>query len=204
MKLAIFDFDETLIKENSLSYLFKNILDSKYLLPKLLSIFFKLSTFTNVYNFGIKYTIKRHLYLSCLNGVSEKQLFESGEIVSGKLTPLSKVLDKLIELDKKGVRIWIITATPTPFVKGVINQLSWPVSEVIGTELYKHNGVFTGEFGEECIKDEKVKVIKQAIELKGISPLITDAYGNLPVDIPMLMLASNAYSVNNGNIYTFK
>ncbi len=198
-KLAFFDFDETLIKENSLANLFKEVTGRKFLFPYALSLVLQ----PNTYREGIKWSIKRRLYKCCLAGVTEKELFSAGRTVAERLNPITNVTEELHELYANDYKIWIITATPTLFVKGIITEWQWPVDRVIGTELYKHNEVYTGELGEECMREEKVKRIQEIIKDKGLNISIEVSYGNLPVDIPMMSLALKSYSVKNEKIFIF-
>jgi len=191
MKLALFDFDETLIHQNSLECLFKEVANKRFLFPDTLSLIFELNT----YRHGIKFSIKRRLYKRCLSGVSEKKLYKAGKVSSEKLRQLNEIVDCLYELHKQNYIIWIVTAAPTIFIKGVIETWDWPVERVIGTELYQNNNIYTGSFGEECMKDEKVKRINDVINNEKLELTIEIAYGNLPVDIPMMSLANTSYAV---------
>ena len=99
----------------------------------------------------LNFSIKQCLYARCLAGVSEQALFAAGVVVSARLHPTTAVVEKLYELYAERFSIWIITAAPTLFVKGVISAWDWPVERVIGTELYQDAGVYTGEFDKECM-----------------------------------------------------
>ncbi len=197
MKLALFDFDETLIQENSLSCLFKTVSGKKVLFPDVLSLIPNPKTYRN----GIKYSIRYRLYARCLKGVSETTIIQAGKTAAQKLHPLIAVVEQLQELKEKGHTIWIITATPTLFVKAIADEWGWPVDKVIGTELYQESGIYTGKFAIECMKQEKVLRINQAIKTAQITPSIEVAYGNLPVDIPMLKMAKRRYAVK-GNQFS--
>ncbi len=199
VKLALFDFDETLIKENSLATLFKEVSGKKFLFPDVLTLVLKPDTYIK----GINFSIKRRLYKGCLSGVNEKDIFSAGKVSAEILTPITNVTEKMHELHNQKYKIWIITATPTFFVKGIINKWKWPVERVIGTELYKDGGVYTGDFGEECMREEKVRRIKVELKKEKIKATIEIAYGNLPVDIPMMSLALKSYSVKNEKIFIF-
>ena len=200
MKLALFDFDETLIHQNSLGYLFKKVTGKRFIFQKALSLPFKIDT----YRHGIKKSIKRQLYKKCLAGVSEKELYEAGRLSSGRLKQIDNMVSRLYELHKQNYIIWIVTATPTLFIKGIIEQWDWPVDRIIGTELYQENTRYTGDFDVECMKEEKVKRINSLIDKEKLELTIEFAFGNLPVDIPMMMLASKSYAVDGKNIKVYK
>lgn len=199
MQIALFDFDETLIKENSLTTLFKEVAGKKVLFPELLTLAFKPDT----YKIGIKFSIKKRLYQRCISGVSENALFSAGKVAAIKLNPIAEVSKKLHQLQQQNCKIWIVTATPTLFVKGIISIWNWPVTQIIGTELDKYCSVYTGEFSKECIQEEKKRRILELIAKEKQQTFIKVAYGNLPVDIPMLKLALKSYIVKNQQIFVW-
>ena len=82
--------------------------------------------------------------------------------------------------------IWIVTATPTLFVQGVVDQWDWPVANVMGTSLFVSDHIYTRQFDEECIGQQKVKRIQQVLNDDKLDCSIEVAYGNLPVDKPMM------------------
>ncbi|SFP89362.1 HAD-superfamily subfamily IB hydrolase, TIGR01490 [Nitrosomonas cryotolerans] len=199
MKLALFDFDETLIRENSLSYLFKETSNLRFLFPAALSLALDFDT----YRHGIKRAIKRRLYKRCLAGVTESDIYQAGKNVAHKLHPLTEVADKLHQLAAQNHTVWVVTATPTLFVQGVVEQWGWPVAKVIGTELHLRDQVYTGEFSEECLAQEKVRRIQAMLSRDNLKSTIEVAYGNLPVDQPMMSLANKSYAVVGRKIITF-
>ena len=199
MKLVLFDFDETLIHQNSLGYLFKRVTGRRFIFQNALSLAFKIDT----YRHGIKKSIKRQLYKKCLAGVSEKDLYEAGRLSAGDLNQLDRVVSRLYALHKENHIIWIVTATPSPYIKGVVEHWGWPVDRIIGTELDQKNGLYTGDFDVECMKEEKVRRISSVIDNEKLELTIELAFGNLPVDIPMMGLANKSYAVDGEKITIF-
>jgi HAD superfamily phosphoserine phosphatase-like hydrolase len=203
MQLALFDFDETLIKENSLAFLFKAATRKKHLWFVLFPFLFSSSFWLLFFKKGLKYTIKYNLYHYSLKGLTERDLLTIGHNEAMKLHPLPHVLKQLKKLHSQNIIIWIVTATPTPFVKGLISKLNWPVERVIGTELHQINGVYTGYSYGECQAEKKVLRLQEIWKTENLSPIIIEAYGNLPIDIPMLKLAQTQYSVIHGKLSLF-
>ncbi|MFT6919919.1 MAG: phosphatidylglycerophosphatase C [Cognaticolwellia sp.] len=198
-KIAIFDFDETLVKENSLSFLFKYFLGNKplfiYLLPILINY--------RVYIGAIKKIIKCRLYKVSLNKKSQEQVFQAGVDTAKKLTPIQPVVDRMMLLHAQGVEIWIITASPQRFIEGIVDELKWPVKRVIGTLLIADNKVLNGLIGEECQIEEKVVRFNLLTKEENFQCTVEEAYGNLPVDIPMLGLAQKKFCVKDGKLSPF-
>jgi phosphatidylglycerophosphatase C len=198
-KLAIFDFDETLVKENSLSLLFKYFLGGKplflYLLPILINY--------RIYIGSIREIIKHRLYKKSLNKKSKEQVFQAGVDASKKLTPIQPVIDRMMLLHSQGVEVWIITASPQLFIEGIVAELKWPVKRVIGTLLEEENNVLNGLIGNECQMEEKVIRFSELTKERKVQCTVEEAYGNLPVDIPMLGLAEKKFYVKSGVLCRF-
>lgn len=195
-KIAVFDFDETLVEENSLSHLFKFLLGERPLFLHLFPILVDYRT----YGGQVKSVIKQTLYKKALEGQQIKQVYQAGRVAANKLTQITDVVDRLIDLNKQGVDVWIITASPESFIQGVIDELQWPVKRVIGTLLESNNGVLNGLVGEECQKQEKVRRFNDIIEKQQMTYNVLEGYGNLPVDIPMLSLAAQQFYVDKAKL----
>lgn len=197
--VALFDFDETLVKENSLSYLFKYLLGNKPLFTYLLPTLCDRRSYVGEHKAAIKYC----LYKRSLSGRTSSEVYEAGKNTAKKLTLFTQVTDKLIQLDKEGVEVWIITASPQIFIEGVVDELQWPVKRVVGTRLKSHNEVLSGDIGNECQINEKVYRFNEIVEQEGLQLNVQEAYGNLPVDLPMLKLATNQFYVEYDKLYTY-
>ena len=199
-KIAVFDFDETLVEQNSLSYLFKFLLGNKplflYLFPILLDY--------RIYVGKIKTVIKQRLYKTALNQQDPQQVYQAGRDTAHKLSQIKAVVDRLIDLDKQGVEVWIITASPQPFIQGIVDELQWPVKRVVGTELGSDNGLLNGVIGEECQWHEKVRRFDSIVAQEDLQLSVQEGYGNLPVDIPMIGLADKQFYVENGKLSPFQ
>jgi phosphatidylglycerophosphatase C len=199
MKIALFDFDETLIQENSLNFLFKHFLGNRPLAIQLLPLLFKAST----YQQGIKVSIKTYLYKKSLNGKMPEQLFSAGVALCDKVTPITEVVDIMKNLSDAGIEIWIVTASPESYISGIVEQLGWPVKRVIGTTIVEQHGTLTGEIESECQEQEKVVRLNSIFRGSNERYDIVQAFGNLPVDIPMLKMANNSCYVLNEVVKPF-
>lgn len=199
-KLALFDFDETLVKENSLGYLFKLLLGNKPLFLYLLPIFLD----CRLYIGQIKVVIKQCLYKRSLNGQNPQNIYQAGRDVASQLSKIDKVIKRMIWLDEQGVEVWIITASPQSFIQGIVDEFQWPVKRVIGTLLESHNGKLTGLISEECRAQEKVRRFNTIVMQDALECSVQESYGNLPVDIPMLDLADKKFYVKNARLGRFQ
>jgi phosphatidylglycerophosphatase C len=200
MKIALFDFDETLIKENSLGFLFKHFLGNTPLPLQLLSLLLKAST----YKQSIKTSIKIHLYKKSLNGKTSDEVFTAGSLLFQKVTPIDEVVNIMKNLHNSGVQVWIVTASPEQYVAGIVKQLGWPVKRVIGTTIVEHNGRLTGDINSECQEEEKVLRLECIFRENKQTFSIEQAFGNLPVDIPMLKMANESFYVLDEVVKSYK
>jgi HAD superfamily phosphoserine phosphatase-like hydrolase len=198
-KIAIFDFDETLVEENSLSFLFKYFLGNKPLFLYLLPILISYKTYT----VSIKEVIKHRLYKSALNRKTNDEVFQAGVNAAKKLTPIQPVIERMMLLHEQGLEIWIITASPQDFIRGIVYELKWPVQRVIGTLLEMDNNLLNGLIGKECQMEEKVVRFNLLTKGEQFRCTVEEAYGNLPVDIPMMGLAEKKFSVKDGLLSVF-
>lgn len=198
-RIAIFDFDETLVEENSLSLLFKYFLGNKPLFIYLLPIIIDFRTYIG----SIKMVIKYRLYNRALSKKNQVEVFQAGRHAADKLTPIQPVVNRMMSLHEQGVEVWIITASPQKFIEGVVAKLDWPIKRVIGTLLKEENNVLTGLIEKECQMDEKVHRFNKLMQDKKVQCKVVEAYGNLPVDIPMLGLAENKFCVIDGKLSPF-
>ncbi|NMR24037.1 haloacid dehalogenase-like hydrolase [Pseudoalteromonas sp. NEC-BIFX-2020_015] len=198
-KIAVFDFDETLVKENSLSFLFKFFLGRRPLFTYLFPVFAKQKTSRKT----IKNSIKQHFYMLSLNEKSNELVYQAGLDTAEKLTPIKPVIDRMMNLHAQGVEIWIITASPQYFIEGIVHKLQWPVERVIGTLLKEDDNVLNGLIGTECQIEEKVVRFNSLIASEKLTCTVEEAYGNLPVDIPMLDLAEKKFYVKKGQLSPF-
>lgn len=196
--LALFDFDETLIRENSLGELFSATGRCGPLWWESLAVIGS----GRLYRNGLRAAIKHRLYRRCLAGCNEPEIRAIGGRIAPRVTPNQAVVRALEEIATRGGSPWVVTATPRAFVQGIIAALGWPVERVIGTELPTTADRYTGELRDECVREAKIHRIRAAIGQPGEqgTPRIRVAYGNAPADLPMLALAERGYVVRRGHI----
>ncbi|MFT5652356.1 MAG: phosphatidylglycerophosphatase C, partial [Psychromonas sp.] len=107
------------------------------------------------------------------------------------------------KLNDAGIEIWIVTASPESYIAGIVEKLGWPVKRVIGTTIVEQNGMLTGEIESECQEQEKVVRLNSIFSVNNERHDIVQAFGNLPVDIPMLKMANNSFYVLNEVVKPF-
>ncbi|MGR5422411.1 haloacid dehalogenase-like hydrolase [Vibrio sp. PNB22_4_1] len=192
--VVLFDFDETLILENSLMSLFGYYCDRKKIFGySFLSIFDK-RFYTRQYKKAVKCT----LYQNILAGQPEESLSIAGSSIANSLTPIRNVVEDLHAYADLGNEVWIITATPELFVRGIIKSFGWPVTKVIGTRMNSNSGILEGNFEKECEWGEKVERLVAEVQNLEDPVSFHASYGNLPQDQKIISVAKHHFHVKNG------
>lgn len=191
MQYGFFDFDETLVKENTFHLLCKS-LGSKTKLSKAL-----LSGAIEGHKQGdIRQGIRLSMYRNALAKSDKSAFFEAASAIGPALHWNELIVQSLLDLKEQGAEIVVITASPRIFVEKIIQETDLPVDKVLGSELVFHDDKFSGLLlGKECVKREKVNRLVSIIPAKRIESKSV-AFGNLPDDGPMLERSAIGISVS--------
>lgn len=194
---AFFDFDCTLILENSLWIFFREIAGRAQVGRHCLSL---AALRAMAGQDGMRGGIKRHLYRMLLQGREESEVLDVAERVAVKLTPIRVVVEALEKLAASGGHIVVATASPRIVVKRCLEVLGVTHHLVLGTELESVDGCLTGALlGGECIGPVKATKVQGHIDTNG--PFgATSGFGNLPDDRAMLALLEERFVVGRGGI----
>ena len=192
MKLALFDFDGTLTKSDTL---IDFIVFAKGWAALLISVVC-LSPFFAGYALRIVSgaSMKQRLLSFHFRGMTKAEMEKYGhefctQVLSGILR--KEIYGKMVELKNTQATVAVVTASASTWVKPFCDREG---IFCIGTELKFENGIFTGRFATpNCSNEEKVVRIKQAFDLSAYSFII--AYGNSKADIPMLSLATEPHMI---------
>lgn len=194
--IALFDFDETLVLQNSLGLLFRHFLNNRPLVSYLLPVVWD----KRVYLGDAKSAVKDILYRKALSGQSKSALEIAGKAAASDLTEISSTVAAMNRLNESGVEVWIITASPQLYVQAIVERLNWPVTKVLGTLLNERDGILDGSYQCECQLQEKVRRFNHEVTLLDEPFNIVEAYGNPPVDNPMIDLAQRRFYVVKGEL----
>ena len=195
--VTVFDFDETLVLENSLGYLFEELANKAYWTAAIPAVIKALLCL----NFGYKLRlrVKKSLYKRHLKGCSESVIYQAGILAAERLTINIKVMDQLKLAKKLGETIIIATASPRVYVSAVLDKLGVPRYKVIGTEVDLETGHIRGG---ECSREAKWDAIRKGLKILEISTI--KAYGNSPDDLFMLRQVDEGFLVKGSSICLYK
>lgn len=195
--VVIFDFDETMVLENSLGFLFKQLSGPFYWLRAVPVVVQSLVTLK--FGHKLRRAVKQRLYSKILTGVSVKNIQMAGNAIAMKLTKNAPVIDQLIEAKKQGDIVIIATASPQIYVAAIVYAMGLEVDVVIGTNIDLKYGTI---IGEECSREAKWLAVEEV--LKTLSGNATTAFGNRPDDIYMLEQVDRGFVVSGDSIVRHK
>lgn len=197
-RLALFDFDHTLITTNSLNHLFQ-YLDGA---PPYRRVIAELPSWLRAKDIlsyvGIKTAIKTHLYQTILAGKPVTGLAEAAAYAAPRLSLNQAALALYREAAADRCQMVIVTASPTDYIKPLLPLLGIEAADVIGTDLATDGrGQLTGQFdGLECIRRHKPEKIAAYLARFPEPPAIALTAGNPPDDDALLALGERAVAVD--------
>lgn len=191
-KFAFFDFDDTLLPQDSMKRL----------------IFFclKRHPFTCIHLFkmvflGIAYGLKiisfiplKQAILFPLNHLSEEELklFYEECLIPNYY---SNVVDELKQKKNEGYLIYLVSASPEVYLK----YTDLPIDVIIGTKTKEINGKNTSKIiGKNCKSEEKVRRIYEVLNEKKLEIDYENSYGysDSMTDLPMLELVKHRIRIS--------
>lgn len=197
-RLALFDFDHTLITTNSLNHLFQ-YLDGA---PPYRRVIAELPSWLRLGDLSsyvaIKTAIKSHLYRRILAGKPVSRLKAAADYAAPRLSLNDEAVALYRSAAAEGCQMVIVTASPTVYIKPLLPLLGIEATHVIGTDLEEDgNGHLTGQFsGPECIRKAKPKKIASFLAGYPGTPTIALTAGNPPDDDALLTLGQKAVAVD--------
>ena len=187
--LALFDFDGTITEKDTLLEIAKFstnranfVVKSLFLIPSI--VLMKAGIISN--QKGKEIFLKKFF-----KGYSE-QAFNQKCAEFGKneipklIRPLA--LARIEEEQSNGNKVYIVSASPDTWIKPWADKYA---IEVISTRLKFENDRLKGIDGINCNGEEKVRRIKEEIDLSDYQKVI--AFGDTKGDLPMLALAKESH-----------
>lgn len=197
-RLAIFDFDGTLINIDSLFLYSKFSRGIFYLICSCIKISFDLLLWKlKIKDNGI---VKEKL----LKLLIDKQPLSEFEIKCNRFSQIlnsyenSKVVNAMLHHLNSGDNVVIVSASPTNWVRAWASQKG--DIKVIGTDLkVQDDSTIDGTFlTKNCYGVEKVNRLKQQYDLDQFDEIFV--YGDSTGDIPLMKIADKSFWVKKGKV----
>ncbi|WP_041139626.1 HAD family hydrolase [Beduini massiliensis] len=191
-KIAFFDFDDTLLPQDSMKRLIYFCLKRH---PWSFIYLFKLAFLGLLYGIKvISFIPLKQAILFPLNHLSEKELelFYQECLIPHYYT---NVVEELKQKKSEGYLIYLVSASPEVYLK----YTDLPVDMVIGTKTLTKEGKNTSKvIGKNCKGEEKVRRIQEILKKQNIEIDYDHSYGysDSLTDMPMLMLVKHRIRIN--------
>ena len=188
--IALFDFDGTITKKDSFIELIKYYKGTRSFYTGLIL----LSPFLLLYKAGINKNWRtKELVFTYFFKNEPLEIFKNRckefclNVIPTLIKPsASEAIENHI---KNGDRVVIISAS---FEDVLTNWCELMQIDLIGTRITVKKGLITGKIeGKNCYGDEKVKRLKEAIDIRQFSEIY--AYGDSIGDLPLLKLADHSF-----------
>lgn len=196
-KVAIFDFDKTIIRKDSM-FLFVWYGIKKRPMTMIHSV----RIIWNTLLYKLKLMKVEHVKSSYFYAIRFMKESDLEQFYDTMLSPYfyQEALSELKKNKQDGYHNIIVTASPHAYVKYMSNLPF--VDEVIGTELIRQDGQYTSDIqGLNCKGDEKVVRINSYLQEAGylIDYDHSRAYSDSLCDMPIFQLVKHRYLINQRN-----
>ena len=201
MKVAIFDFDGTLYKNETFSLLMNHLKEH----PEYGSRYNRFYRSILVPYIGYKIRIypeskmkiqMMQRYLRTFAGLTENELTDYFAEIANQMNEYynQKVVAKLHEHAANNVYIMIVSGAFTPLLQEVAKD--FPVDKIIGTDVPLINGSLDMHKNIDHVQAErKTELIYKALQEKEVNWENSFAYGDSFSDLPVLELVGNPVAV---------
>lgn len=193
--IALFDFDGTLIKKDSMVLLFLRYFDlSIRNVPKLTRLIYEtIKYFLKIYSQKQFKEIYINLIINSSRYKDRKALFDDfSKYLIGMIFKSAK--KKISELKSKGYTVILLSASPDLYLKKISRELGF--SELICTRMdYEDNKAVVS--GLNCYGKNKIKMLLSSHEGDKVDWKRSYCYSDSESDRKLLSLFGNPYVVNN-------
>lgn len=194
-KFALFDFDDTLLKKDTMGHLYvyymkRNPLKLyRGLLLIIKAVLYKMKI--------IPFQIVKEELIYPISQMTDEQLdrFYKEDIIP-RYYP--NVLETLKKHAEDGYHVWLVSASPEPY----LFCTDLPVEVILGTKVERKGNRWTNHIiSKNCKNSEKVNRINEVLKEKNLQIDYENSYGysDSDSDIPMLNLVKNKIRINKKN-----
>ena len=194
-KFALFDFDDTLLKKDTMGHLYvyymkRNPLKLyRGLLLIIKAVLYKMKI--------IPFQIVKEELIYPISQMTDEQLdrFYKEDIIPRYYPNVLETLKKHVE---DGYHVWLVSASPEPY----LFCADLPVEVILGTKVERKGNRWTNHIiSKNCKNAEKVNRINEVLKEKNLQIDYENSYGysDSDSDIPMLNLVKNKIRINKKN-----
>jgi phosphatidylglycerophosphatase C len=181
--VAIFDFDDTLVKGDSLLHFIAGVAGWRAALLALAKAFIQPAPDQP----DRKGAIKTAWLRQTLTGISVEQAQQVAQNLKTWCTWKDEVKTALLQHKKDGAIIIVATGALDLYIHALLQGL--PVDLVMCTEMERVGGKLTGRMlNMNCVRKEKARRVQAW--LSEHKPITSYGYGNAPSDLPFLALTN--------------
>ena len=191
-KLALFDFDDTMIKGDSISTLVRQFVKQGHMsLPYLMKTLWA----TLQWKMGkVPVEVAKSMSLSPLNKMGQEQVEQyCRAFVKDHLVPnlYQDAVDKMIAHHEAGDLVLLVSASPNVYLQHLKSTL--PVDDILATQSNQAHLVTLN-----VVREEKNRQIMAWLNARGIEAdwEASSAYGDSANDLPMLGMVGKPHLVN--------
>lgn len=205
MRLAVFDFDGTILPKDTLPFLLSQWYQHNYSKTKLMKVYIPLIPLYLMYKSGIKSKLTKedmrikalHGFNNIFIGMSEKEINEYFSKTCQSMKDLlnKSVVEEIKKANDKGFHTVILSGSYSMLLKILGKQLG--IHTILGTEMHFKNGIFDNDKKLSLISGSS-KVEKLCAHFKNHKVNWTEsyAYADSYTDIELLELVGNPVIVN--------
>ena len=196
MKLALFDFCETLVDfqtaDRYVEFALKNLTPRPhYYYSKVLSFLQHKGIIWRVSKIFPTASLNKRLVLRQLNGISESKLKQlAKDYYELELKPhfITKTIEELKIRQEKGYRIVLLSGGYDIYLKCFAEDFGIAEEDIISTKIKFNRGCCTGSFeGIDCQWEHKIELLNRCFKRDTLESV---AYSDSKSDIPMLSWAN--------------
>ncbi|WP_050606956.1 HAD-IB family hydrolase [Clostridium niameyense] len=202
-KLAIFDVDYTLTKQETLIQFYKFMLRKN---PFLIKHIPKILISGILYGFKILEAGKaKEIFIGFIDGITEEDMQNYvKEFYKNKLSKIlyKDAIDTMRKLKRNGFKVYLISASAEFYLNELYNIKE--VDKIIGTKFTVEDGYYNRKMkGENCKGEEKVKRLKEVLKEENIDVDFKASYmfSDSLADLPLFKLVGHPYLINSRKKY---
>lgn len=200
-KFAFYDFDDTLLKHDSMAYLVLYYVRKHPL--SIWHVFWIIFLFILYLLKIVSFKTVKEAIIFPLDKMTDEEIqdFYDTELIKRYYPHVIKTLEDHVQ---NGYHVWLVSASPEAYLCAT----DLPVEKIIGTTVLRQNGHWTHQIvSANCKGEEKVRRIQEELAKSNleIDYAHSYAYSDSTSDWPMLCLVQNRFRIHkkNGEITPF-